>query len=375
MAEWWLATNAGVTGPHDTQTVKELIQADPFSWVWLNGKTVWRPSQKIRAVQAVDGNGVAIPVTDTSKMAPRPDAPPPGADLPPGFDAGISRGDRDLEVETASAGFGGAGVTEGIDFRIVGNEMQFVEIELDPGESAIAEAGGMMFKTPTIEMQTIFGDGSNQDEGFMSKAFGAAKRVLTGESLFMTVFTHEGGAGKAHVAFGAPYPGNIVAVNLEELGEELIAQKDSFLAASKGVSVDLHFQRKVLTALFGGEGFIMQKLTGNGWAFLHAGGSVIRKDLKAGEELHIDTGCVVGYTGSCNFEIMQTGGVKTMLFGGEGLFFAKLSGPGTVWLQSLPFSRLARRMFAAAPQGGNRDKGEGSVLGNIGGLLDGDNSF
>tara|TARA_B100001123_G_scaffold238015_1_gene266608 strand:- start:456 stop:1580 length:1125 start_codon:yes stop_codon:yes gene_type:complete len=372
MAKWWIATRTGVSGPFDTDAVREQVHQEPYSWVWLDGKTVWRPAQKIRAVQAVDENGVPIPIPNKDVMAPMPDGPPAGATLPPGFDDSPSLGDRDLEIEAASGGFGSAGITDGIDFRIVGNEMQFVEIELDPGESAIAEAGGMMFKAPEIEMQTIFGDGSNQTEGFMGKAFGAAKRVLTGESLFMTVFTHSGSRGKAHVAFGAPYPGNIVAVNLEELGADLIAQKDSFLAASKGVSVGLHFQRKVLTALFGGEGFIMQKLTGDGWAFLHAGGSVVRKDLKPGEEIHVDTGCIVGYTGGCEFEIMQTGGVKTMLFGGEGLFFARLRGPGTVWLQSLPFSRLARRMFAAAPQGGNQRQGEGSLLGQLGNMMDGD---
>ena len=374
MAQWWIATHDGVAGPFDTKTVRQQVQNSPYSWVWLNGKTVWRPAQKIRAVQAVDEQGVPLPIPNASVMAPQPEDPPSGADLPPGFDGGVSRGDRDLPVETASGGYGAADMTEGIDFRIVGKEMQFVEIELDPGESTIAEAGGMMYKSPQVEMQTIFGDGSNQDDGFMKKAFGAVGRVMTGESLFMTVFTNEAPAGKAHVAFASPYPGNIVAVNLEELGEALIAQKDSFLAASKGVKVSVHFQRKVLTALFGGEGFIMQKLEGDGWSFLHAGGSIIRKDLKPGEEIHVDTGCVVGYTESCGFEIMKSGGVKTMLFGGEGLFFSKLTGPGTVWLQSLPFSRLARRMFAAAPQGGGQHRGEGSILGQFGGLLDGDNS-
>ena len=374
MGKWWFANAEGIQGPMDTNAVRAMVHQQPASWVWLNGKTVWRPAQRIRAIQAVDADGVALAVPAPSEMPPKPDAPPSGADVPEPADGPehASRGDNDLEVEVSSGGFGNAGITEGIDFRIVGSEMQFVEIELDPGESAIAEAGGMMFKSPVVEMQTIFGDGSNQDAGFMSKAFGAAKRVLTGESLFMTVFTHAGHRGKAHVAFAAPYPGNIVAVNLEELGEPLIAQKDAFLAASKGVSVGLHFQRRILTALFGGEGFIMQKLEGNGWCFLHAGGSVIRRDLAPGQEIHIDTGCVVGYTGGCDFELMQSGGVKTMLFGGEGLFFARLRGPGTVWLQSLPFTRLARRMLASVPSQGGQRRGEGSVLGMLGDMVDGD---
>ena len=258
-----------------------------------------------------------------------------------------------------------------IDYEIRGQEMQFVEIELDPGESAVAEAGAMMYKDTSIEMHTVFGDGSGQEGGFLNKLIGAGKRVLTGESLFTTVFTHNG-HGKARVAFGAPFPGNILAINLAEHGGRLICQKDSFLTAAKGVSIGLHFQRKILTGLFGGEGFIMQKLEGNGFVFVHMGGTLMERQLAAGESLHVDTGCVAAMTDTVQFDISQAGGIKTMMFGGEGLFFANLTGPGRVWLQSLPFSRLAGRMLANAPQvGGSR--GEGSALGPLGRLLDGDN--
>ncbi len=251
--------------------------------------------------------------------------------------------------------------------------MQFVEIELDPGESAVAEAGAMMYKEPHVDMQTIFGDGSGQGAGggFMGKLLGAGKRLLTGESLFMTVFTHKG-RGKAHVAFGAPFPGNILPISLAGVGGMLICQKDSFLCAAKGVSIGIYFQRKILTGLFGGEGFIMQKLEGDGMVFIHAGGTVVERQLAAGEALHVDTGCVVAFEAGVQFDIRQAGGIKTALFGGEGLFFAHLKGPGRIWLQSLPFSRLAGRMLQAAPQRGG-SRGEGSILGSLGGLIDGDN--
>ncbi len=250
--------------------------------------------------------------------------------------------------------------------------MQFVEIELDPAESAVAEAGSMMFKDARIDMSTIFGDGSGQEgAGFLDKMVGAGKRVITGESLFTTVFTNNG-AGKAKVAFAAPFPGNILAIRLSNVGGRLICQKDSFLAAAKGVSISVHFQRRILTGLFGGEGFVMQKLEGDGWVFVHMGGSLAERELGAGETLHVDTGCLAALTESVDYDIVQAGGVKTALFGGEGLFFARLTGPGRIWLQSLPFSRLAGRMLAAAPQRGGSRKGEGSVLGSLGDLLDGD---
>ena len=264
-----------------------------------------------------------------------------------------------------------------VDFEIKGSEMQFVEIELDPGEAAIGEAGSMMFMDPGIGMDSVFGDGSaQQGGGFFGKLLGAGKRLITGESLFTTVYTNQVSA-KQRVAFAAPYPGKILPMNLRQLGGTLICQKDAFLCAARGVSLGIHFQQKLSVGFFGGEGFIMQKLEGDGLAFVHAGGTVLRRELQAGQTLLVDTGCLVALTPGVNFEIQYVGKIKTALFGGEGLFFAKVTGPGTVWLQSLPFSRLASRVFAAAPQrGGSRE--EGSVLGGLaggavlGGLLGGD---
>ena len=260
-----------------------------------------------------------------------------------------------------------------IDFRILGSEMQFVEVELDPGESAVAEAGSMMYMTPGIQMETIFGDGSGQKSGVMGALLGAGKRLITGESLFMTVFTN-GGAGKQQVAFAAPYPGKILAMDLKQLGGELICQKDSFLCAAKGVSIGIAFQRRIGVGLFGGEGFIMQRLQGDGLSFAHAGGTLHPVDLAAGQTLRVDTGCLVALQPSVGYDIQFVGKIKTALFGGEGLFFATLTGPGRAWLQSLPFSRMADRIYKAAPaaRGGRRE--EGSILGGLGGLLDGDNS-
>ena len=251
--------------------------------------------------------------------------------------------------------------------------MQFVEIELDPGESVVAEAGSMMFMGDGIEMQTIFGDG-NQQGGFLDKLVGAGKRLLTGESLFMTIFSHTG-SGKSRVAFAAPYPGKIIAMDLKELGGKLICQKDAFLCAAKGVTIGIAFQKKIGVGLFGGEGFIMQKLEGDGLAFVHAGGNIVKRELQAGETIRVDTGCIVALDSSVSYDVEFVGGVKSALFGGEGFFFAKVRGPGTVWLQSLPFSRLAGRIWQAAPQAGGKSKGEGSIigkLGGIGGFLDGD---
>ncbi|MCB1509205.1 MAG: AIM24 family protein [Hyphomicrobiaceae bacterium] len=267
-----------------------------------------------------------------------------------------------------------SGVADDIDFEIKGAEMQFVEVELDPGESAIAEAGSLMFKAASISMDTIFGDGSpaSGGGGLFGALASAGKRIITGESLFTTVFTHQG-QGKARVAFAAPYPGHILALRLADVGGRLICQKDSFLCAAKGVSLGIFFQKRIMTGLFGGEGFIMQSLTGDGWVFVHAGGSMVRRDLAPGEVLHVDTGCVTAFTESVDFDLERAGSVKSMIFGGEGVFFAKLTGPGTVWMQSLPFSRLAGRMLAAAPQTGGGGQGEGSVLGSLGRLLDGDN--
>jgi len=265
---------------------------------------------------------------------------------------------------------------DAIDYEIRGAEMQFVEVELDPGEAAIGEAGSMMFMDGGIGMDTVFGDGSAQQGGLFGKLMGAGKRLVTGESLFTTVYTNNA-SSKQRVAFAAPYPGKILPMDLRQLGGMLICQKDAFLCAARGVSLGIAVQQKISTGFFGGEGFIMQKLEGDGLAFVHAGGTVVKRELQAGQTLLVDTGCVVAYTPSTHFEIQYVGKIKTALFGGEGLFFARLAGPGTVWLQSLPFSRLASRVFAAAPQrGGSRE--EGSMLGGLaggsllGGMLGGD---
>ncbi len=258
-----------------------------------------------------------------------------------------------------------------IDYEIFGNEMQYVEIELDPGEAAIGEPGAMMMMQDGIEMDTVFGDGSAQQGGLFSKLLGAGKRLLTGESLFTTIF-HNEGAGKRRVAFAAPYPGKIVPVDLSEIGGVLICQKDSFLCAARGVGLGIAFQRKLGAGLFGGEGFIMQKLEGGGMAFVHAGGTLFVKDLAPGENLRVDTGCVVAFVPSVDFDIQYVGKLKSAFFSGEGLFFANLRGPGRVWLQSLPLSRLANRIVLAAPAAGGRSREEGSLLGGLGGLLDGD---
>ena len=260
-----------------------------------------------------------------------------------------------------------------VDYEIHGDAMQYVEIELDPMEAAVAEAGGMMYMDDGIEMETIFGDGSQQTSGFMGALMGAGKRLLTGESLFMTVFQNRG-QGKKRVAFGAPYPGKIIPTHLATIGGDIIAQKDSFLCAAKGVSVGIAFNKKIGAGLFGGEGFIMQRLQGDGWVFLHAGGNIHERVLAPGEVLRVDTGCIVAFQPSVAYDIQFVGKIKSALFGGEGLFFATLRGPGKIWLQSLPFSRMADRIIAAAPRAGGSRKGEGSILGGLGGLLDGDNS-
>lgn len=337
MEQWHFALNGQQAGPFTQEEAVVYARRHPDAFCWRPGFSRWRP------------------VTEVAELAG-----PVGAGAPPSPPAG-----------GAGAAAGGRLRADEIDYRIYGEEMQFVEVELDPGESAIAEAGAMMFKDAAVAMSTIFGDGSERSGGgFLDKLVGAGKRVLTGESLFITVFTNQG-QGKARVAFAAPFPGNILPLHLDSLGGRLICQKDSFLAAAKGVSVGLHFQRKILTGLFGGEGFIMQKLEGDGWVFVHAGGTLVERTLAPGEKLHVDTGCLAALQDSVSYDVVQAGGLKTMLFGGEGVFFVDLTGPGKVWLQSLPFSRLAGRMLAAAPQmGGSR--GEGSVLGPLGGLLRGD---
>lgn len=254
-----------------------------------------------------------------------------------------------------------------IDYKIQGEELQCVEVELDPNESVISEPGSFMMMTEGIRMQTLFGDGN--EKGFMGKLFAAGKRVLTGEKLFMTVYSNISNQ-KQRVTFAGPYCGKIIPLDLSQLGGKIICQKDSFLCAAKGVAVGIEFQRKLGTGLFGGEGFIMQKLEGDGMTFVHSGGHVIEKELRAGEILKIDTGCIVAFTQNISYDIQFVGGIKNSIFGGEGLFFAQLSGPGKVWIQTLPISRLASRILSFSSTSGRRE--EGSVLGGLGNLLDGD---
>jgi len=256
-----------------------------------------------------------------------------------------------------------------IDYKIFGEEMQYVEVELDPNETAVAEPGAFMMMDDGIQMETMFGDGSQQqNNSILNKLFSAGKRMLVGENLFMTAYTNIG-SGKKHVSFASPYPGKIIPLNLQQLGGTIICQKDAFLCAAKGVSIGIEFQKKLGTGLFGGEGFIMERLEGDGMAFMHAGGHVLQKELAPGELLKIDTGCIVGFTATVDYDIQFIGGIKNTIFGGEGLFFATLRGPGTVWIQTLPISRLAGRILRYAT---TTRREEGSVLGGLGNMLDGD---
>ena len=265
---------------------------------------------------------------------------------------------------------------EALRFEVKGHEMQFIEMALDPGQACIAEAGAMMFKDGAVAMETIFGDGADQDSGLLGKLWRGAKRALSGSTLFMTRFSNNG-YGPAHVAFAAPYPGKILPLRLSQYGGELMCQRDTFLAGALGVAIDIAFQKKIMTGLFGGEGFIMQRLSGDGIVFVHAGGTVVERELAPGEELHVDSGCLVAQTASISFDVVPVGGVKSMFFGGEGFFFARLVGPGHVWLQSMPFSRLAgaiaSRMPSSGgvgvswPMGGGSEHGSGSSGGDWGG--------
>ena len=261
-----------------------------------------------------------------------------------------------------------------IDYKIYGDDMQFVEIELDPRETVMAEPGAMMMMDSDIVMNTIFGDGSNKETGILGKLFSAGKRVLSGENLFMTAFTNMG-YGKKHVSFSAPYPGKIIPVDLTKYNGKVICQKDAFLCAAKGVSIGIEFTKKLGAGFFGGEGFILQKLEGDGMAFIHAGGTLYQRVLNPGEVLNVDTGSLVAFTSGVDYDIEFVGGIKNTFFGGEGVFFAKMQGPGIVWVQSLPFSRLADRIIASAPKAGGSRRGEGGILGSLGDILDGDNSF
>jgi uncharacterized protein (TIGR00266 family) len=332
---WYIAVAGQQQGPFTEDEVRSKIEVGEVprsAHVFKAGMEGWVP--------------VTTRAEFTAAFAAAPQTPPP----PPGSAAG-----------------GGA---HEIDYKIVGEEMQFVAITLDPGEACIAEAGAFMYMDPGIDMETIFGDGSAGSEGggVMGKLLSAGKRVLTGESLFMTVFGNRGTA-RQDVAFAAPYPGSIIAVDLRQHGRTLLCQKDAFLVAAKGISVGIALHRRIGAGLFGGEGFILQKLEGDGLAFLHAGGTVVARKLEAGEVLRVDTGCLVAFEQSVDYDIQSVSGIKTAIFGGEGLFFARLTGPGTVWVQSLPFSRLAGRVLSAIPRGVKGRKGEGSALGDLGELL------
>ena len=335
--QWYMAVGGQQVGPVSEDDIVNNIKngsVDAQTLVFIAGMDAWTP------------------IKDVAKFAPHlgPIAPPP----------------------PMPASARGADI---IDYKIEGEDVQFVEVELDPGEACVAEAGAMMYMTAGIQLDTIFGDGSGQQKsGIMGALLGAGKRVLTGESLFMTVFSAHGRA-KERVGFAAPYPGRILAMELPELGGELICQKDSFLCAAKGVAISIAFQKKIGVGLFGGEGFIMQRLQGDGLCFVHAGGMLTEMELGAGESLRVDTGCLVALQPSVGYDVQFVGGVKTALFGGEGLFFATLTGPGRVWLQSLPLSRMADRIYKAAPQTGGARKGEGSILdvvGGLGNMIDGD---
>ena len=337
MDQWHVAVDGKQEGPYPTEEVVRRIRAGQIprhAHVYAQGLASWEPVTS-RGEFASAFGGAAIP--------PLPAAPR-----------------------------GGAAADE-IDYEIFGAEMQFVEITLDPSEACIAEAGAFMYMDPAIEMETVFGDGSNKGgSGLMGMLMSAGKRVLTGESLFMTVFANKGGS-RQKVAFASPYPGRIVPLDLRQLGGTMLCQKDAFLCAAKGIAVGIAFQRKLGAGFFGGEGFILQKLEGDGLAFVHASGAIVERELTAGETLRIDTGCLVALQPQVSYDIQFVGGVKTALFGGEGLFFATLRGPGKIWLQSLPFSRLAGRIVAAGSVGG-RGREEGSMLGGLGRMLDGDNS-
>ncbi len=332
--QWFMAIDGQQVGPVAEEEIVSKISGgslDAATLVFTPGMSGWKPVREVPDLAGHVGGRLPAPV-------------PP---IPPR-------------------------VTDEIDYQILGNEMQFVEVTLDPGESVVAEAGVLMYMSPGIQMETIFGDGSRQ-QSVIDALVGAGRRLLTGETLFMTVFTNRGG-GRERVAFAAPYAGKIVPMDLRALGGELVCQKDSFLFAVRGVSIQIAFQRKLGVGLFGGEGFIMQRLQGDGLCFVHAGGTVHAVDLQAGETLRVDTGCIVALQTSVAYDIQFVGKIKTALFGGEGIFFAALTGPGRVWLQSLPFSRLADRIYRAAPQTGGKRKEEGSILDSalgIGRMIDG----
>ncbi len=327
---WYVGINGQQQGPLGTQQIVEMIrlgQITQTAYVYGQASPSWTPIAQVAAFTPLFAASAAPP-------------PPPPGPAPTTADQ--------------------------IDYEVFGEEMQFVEVTLDPGEAAVAEAGAFFYMEPGIKMETIFGDGSQPESaGIMGKLLGGAKRVLTGESLFMTVYGN-GGTTRQKVAFAAPYPGKIIPLDLRQYGNQILCQKDAFLCAAKGISVGIAWNKKLGAGLFGGEGFVLQKLEGQGLAFVHAGGTIVSKELAAGETLRLDTGCLVAFEPRVNYDIQWVGGIKSALFGGEGLFFATLTGPGRVWLQSLPFSRLAGRMLAAAVAAGFGRGDEGSVLGGFG---------
>jgi uncharacterized protein (TIGR00266 family) len=329
---WYVAVGGQQQGPMSRDEVVAGLQSGRFgrdAYVFTQGMANW------------------VPISTHPEFSGHLGAPPPPP--PPGAAAAVRAHE--------------------IDYELYGEDMQYVEVTLDPGEACIAEAGAFLYMEPGIQMQTIFGDGSGQDQGgFMGKLLSAGKRVLTGESLFMTLFGNSG-PGRQKVAFAAPYPGKIVPLDLRQHGGRILCEKDSFLCAAKGIAVGIALNRRLGSGLFGGEGFILQKLEGDGLAFLHSGGTIFTRQLAPGETLRVDTGCLVAFETTVAYDIQMVSGIKTAFFGGEGLFYAALTGPGTVWLQSLPFKRLAKQVLAAIPL----NKGEGSALGPLGGLIMGGN--
>lgn len=342
MKTWFYAISGAEKASANEETLPSLVEQGvilPQTLVWSEGLVEWTPAREV------------LPQLFTVSR----NSPPP---LPPRLSSGF--GDVPPRVRSHE-----------IDYEIFGDDMQLVEVELDPGETVIAEAGGMCYLEENIEFESKMGDGSQPSSGFFGALVNIGKRVFTGESLFMTHFTHKGSAGKRRVAFAAPYPGKIVPLQLSELGGEIICEKGAFLCAALGTSVSIAFTKKIGAGFFGGEGFILQRLQGDGMAFIHAGGTIVRRELR-GETLRVDTGCLVAMTSGVDYDIQRAGSLKSMLFGGEGLFLATLTGHGTVWLQSLPFSRMADRILANAPSAGGTATGEGSILGGVGRMLDGD---
>lgn len=385
-AIWYIALGSASQGPFTAAEMTEKFRSGQIqqkTYVFRQGMTKWEFLDQLpellslvtRPVAAPPPVAVAdLPAIANPAVAVEPVAASPVAQEPAPEPARPAAGTQPGSGEPVFATYAPPGQRcHEIDFKVFGDDMQFVEIYLDPNETVIAEAGSMMFMTSGIQMETRFSDGSGPEKGFMGKLLDAGKRVITGESLFITMYNNRGLARET-VAFGAPFPGKIIPVDLKEHQNQLICQKDSFLCAAFGTALGIAFTKKIGAGFFGGEGFILQKLQGDGKAFVHACGTIIRKDLMVGETLRVDTGCIVAMETTVDYDIQFVGNVKTAFFGGEGLFFATLQGPGKVYLQSLPFSRLADRIYTHAPKAGGSSKGEGSVLGGIGigTLLSGD---